>query len=189
MTAVYLCAIIAGLLSAIGGVYAKRTTHSNIPIPLIVLAVNIGLAVAFGFWWLDPAAALIPDPWWVAPFVGIVILLGNACFIYSLARGKPPLSSPSSARRWSWSRRVRRSSDDLFCGRPGWEECLFARGSAPCTLAPGGAAVGHRWFSRWQLRFSSQRLISACKFSERKKAWRDFCPPPPPGVRCFPCPF
>lgn len=62
--------------------------------PTLVLGWGVGLALATTPWWFISGATWLPDPWWLAPAVGLLLLAGNACLSWALTQGSAALTVP-----------------------------------------------------------------------------------------------
>jgi uncharacterized membrane protein len=84
----------AGFVQAVSSLFGRRASLSSVGVPVLVLAVGAGCALAVSPWWMVPEARLLPDPWWLAPLTGLLLLLGNLCAMAAMAHGAVSLVVP-----------------------------------------------------------------------------------------------
>lgn len=94
MLAPSLLAAAAGFVNAVGSLFGRRAALSSVPVPVMVFALNLGLAAAYLPWWWSASARLLPDPWWLAPVVGLSLLAGNIAAMAAMSEGAVSLAVP-----------------------------------------------------------------------------------------------
>lgn len=95
MLSVILLATVAGLLQALAGIAGRKALVAGMPAASLVVALSGGLALAMAPWWFAANAMPLPDPWWLAPAVGGLLLAGNACLAMALTSGAASLAVPA----------------------------------------------------------------------------------------------
>ena len=84
----------AGFVHALGAQFGRLAAGAKMPQATLVLLLSAGGVVAIAPGWFLPGAALLPDPWWLAPLIGVLWAAGNACLLAALARGSAGVVVP-----------------------------------------------------------------------------------------------
>ena len=87
-------AVAAGLCQALASIAGRKALQEQASAATLVLSWGAGLALATAPWWFFGGATLLPDPGWLAPVVGLLLLMGNLCLAWALTQGSAALVVP-----------------------------------------------------------------------------------------------
>jgi uncharacterized membrane protein len=94
MIAIIGLATVAGFIHAVSSQLGRRAAGVAMPLPTLVLLLAAGAMLAVAPGWLLPGATLLPDPWWLAPLIGVLLAGGNIGLVAALQRGPAAVVVP-----------------------------------------------------------------------------------------------